>query len=164
MIAVVLMIAFTVAVGGIILPWLMGMMTSATTATGSSAEKQTFCGNSVLNVKEVYSSFGTNDTFNVTVSYDFGTQNLYNFNLTYVDNSGTSVTVQPKTGRNPNKTYSLSPGALYVFSLNLAASESDVAVAASLPGSSLRQVVVVGMCQDTYPVPGECKSGQVCMK
>ncbi len=164
MIATVLLIAFTVAVGGIISTWLTSLSNTATSTTTTVVEKTTLCSNSVLAIKEVTSVLSASaDTFNVTIAYDYGSENLYGFNLTFIDNSYSSATVQPVVSKNFNKTYPFKPGQYHVFNLDLSSS-GNVTTTASLPGTGLSRVVVIGMCQDTYPIQAECKASQSCMK
>jgi len=148
MIATVLLIAFTVAVGGILSIWLTSLTSTQTTTTGSAAEKQILCARSVLSVDEVYyntTSTGS-DIANVTVTYTYGTESLTNINVYVVDSSRNTT----------NKTQSgtMSPGDVKTFSITNA----------GWTGLTFQDVRVMAMCQTTYPVSGECKTGQACMK
>jgi hypothetical protein len=167
MIATVLLIAFTVAVGGILSMWLTTLTSTQTTTTGSAAEKQILCSRSVLTIDEVTSSlaFSTNNTFNVTVVYTYGTEDLYYFNLTFVDNLRNSITLTPKmsTSKNFNKTDPFQPGMMYVFSIVANDTSASVERTGNLTGTSLYSVRVRATCQDNYPILAECKSGQSCM-
>jgi len=145
MIAIVLLIAFTVAVGGILSIWLTTLTSTQTTTTGSAAEKQVLCARSVLEITEVYYEGPRNA--NVTVSYTYGTESLSNFNFFFVDDARNS----------DNKTASgtLTPGDSETFAITTLSALSS--------SGSLQSVRVIATCQDTYPVSGECKSGQSCM-
>lgn len=162
LIAAVLLIAFTVAVGGIISTWITTLTTTTTGVTQAAGEKQIKCATAVLDIVEVVSSLGATDSINTTVRYVYGEQDLYFFNLTFIDNIKSSVTVTPRIGVNYNKTTPFKPGMLTVFALNL--STTDVVVAAGLPGSALDRVSVLAKCQDTIPISDDCKSGESCMK
>jgi len=149
MIAIVLLIAFTVAVGGILSIWLTTLTSTQTTTTGSAAEKQVLCARSVLEITEVYYEGPRNA--NVTVSYTYGTESLSNFNFFFVDDARNSEnkTVAPSSGT------TLTPGDSDTFAI------TDLSTLSS--SGSLQSVRVIATCQDTYPVSGECKSGQSCM-
>jgi len=149
MISIVLLIAFTVAVGGILSLWLTTLASTQTTTTGTAAEKQVLCARSVLEVTEVYYKDPTKA--NVTVTYTYGTEVLTGFNVFFVDSARNS---QNATVLATNKT-TLSPGdsATFVFS-GLGSLSSS---------ASFQSVRVVAKCQDTYPISGECKAGQACM-
>ena len=163
LIAAVMLIAFTVSVGGIISVWLSTFTTTTTDITQEAGTKQIKCATSVLEVSEVVSNLSTTDSINTTIKYINGEQALYFFNLTFIDDTRTSVTVTPVIGKNFNKTSAFQPGMLTVFALNLS-NTNDVITAAALPGSSLLRVAIQSRCQDTVPIIAECKSGEPCMK
>ncbi len=162
LIAAILLIAFTVAVGGIISTWITTLTTTTTGITQAAGEKQVKCATAVFDIVEVVSSLGVTDSINTTIKYIYGEQDLYFFNLTFIDDIKSSVTVTPRIGINYNKTNPLKPGMLAVFALNL--STTDVIVAAGLPGNALGRVSVLAKCQDTIPITDDCKSGEPCMK
>jgi flagellin-like protein len=145
MIAIVLLIAFTVAVGGILSLWLTTLTSTQTTTTGSAAEKQILCARSVLEITEVY--YETPQNANVTVSYTYGTESLTSFNFFFVDAA--------RNSQNKTASGTLTPGDSETFAItsltNLASS------------GSYQLVRVIAMCQDAYPISSECKSGQSCM-
>jgi flagellin-like protein len=143
MIATVLLIAFTVAVGGILSLWLTSLTSTQTTTTGSAAEKQVLCARSVLSIDEV--DYSTTDDANVTVTYTYGTESLTNVNIYFVDSARASY--------NKTQTGTLSPGDTKAYAVS----------GSGLTGSTFQEVRIVAMCQATYPVSGECKSGQACM-
>ncbi len=170
MIAIVLLIAFTVAVGGILSLWLTTLTSTQTTTTGSAAEKQILCARSVLSIEEVtHSVIGSDNLVNVTVVYKYGDENLYNFTLTFIDNARNSFTLnQTRLSEivvqyNNSAGEQFSPGMMTVWSLNLTDAQSGETGADSLTGTSLQSVRVRALCQTNYPVSGECKSGQSCM-
>jgi hypothetical protein len=158
MIAIVLLIAFTVAVGGILSVWLTTLTSTQTTTTGSAAEKQILCARSVLQISEVTSNLSSSDYSNVTVIYEYGTENLYNFSITFVDNARNSATTNNTLTPQYNNSAGqyLSPGMMIVWQVT-------PAHGLSLGGSSLYSVRVRALCQEDYPISSECKSGQSCM-
>jgi len=169
MIATVLLIAFTVAVGGILSMWLSGLASTQTETTGAAANAEVLCGRTALRIKGV--TF-VNDTLgfdyaNVTVSYDYGTESLYNFSFTFIDTNRLSYTV-PASGlfgqgngtAQYNTTYPFSPGMLQSWNLNIT---SYSGATGSLTGATLKTVKVVALCQGNYPVSVQCDSGQSCM-
>jgi len=166
MIATVLLIAFTVAVGGILSIWLTSLTNTQTESTGTAAERQVLCARSVLGISEVTSKFGSGtDMFNITVVYNYGTEDLYYFNITFVDDMRNSLTVTPNigAGKNFNKTNPLQPGMMQVFNINTTDTTGSVERSGDLSGASLYSVRVRAICQENYPVVGECKAGQACL-
>ncbi len=168
MIAVVLLIAFTIAVGGLVSIWLSNLSSTTTTTTGAATEKQILCAPSVLTVSEVTYTPNTtsagSDAVNITVKYNYGTEDLYEFNITLRDNKKQAITVKPNS-TNYFKTSPFTPGSMVVWNILT----NDTATVETARGStdlndSLDLVRVSALCQDTYPVIGECKAGQACMK
>ncbi len=163
MIAVVLLIAFTVAVGGILSVWLTGLSATTTGVAGSATEKQTKCAIS-LRIPEVTYALGASvDQLNVTVEYIYGSEDLYFFNFTIIDDIKSSVTTSPVAGENYNKTTPFKPGNVRVFNLTITDS-IRVLVPQSLPGTKVDTVIATAKCQDTVTVSAECKSGSPCLK
>ncbi len=166
MIATVLLIAFTVAVAGIVGLWITTLTSTQTETTGSAAEKQVLCARSIITIDEVTSKFNTTsggDSFNVTVVYSYGTEDLYYFNITLIDNIRNSFTATPVNVTNFNKTNPFRPGDSNVFNINID-DRNTVEKTGDLLGTSLYLVRVIAKCQTNYPVSGECKSGQGCME
>ena len=148
MISVVLLIAFTVAVGGILSLWLTTLSSTQTTTTGSEAEKQILCARSVLEVTEA--TYGADaSTSNVTVTYKYGTETLTNFTFYFIDNTRNDAKIETESSN------TMVPGATNVSSF------ADTTLSG---GAYLQSVRVTALCQDTYPISGECKYGQSCMK
>ena len=82
MIAVVLLIAFTVAVGGILSVWLSTLSTTQTAIVSPGTEKQVRCAASALKVSQVRYPTGTGrSSVNVSVIYDSGTESLSNITV-----------------------------------------------------------------------------------
>ena len=143
MIAVVLLIAFTVAVGGILSAWMSSLAISQTTTVSSGTEKQVKCSSSLISIVEVRYPSGTGRGFvNVTVRYDSGTEVLSNYTAevsargSLQGNASTGI-VTPGEAR----TVSVSP--------------------ANFPPEL---VSVRALCRDTVPIVGECKVNDPCMK
>ena len=142
MIAVVLLIAFTVAVGGILSVWLSNLTTTQTTTVSSTTDKQVKCSASSLSVAEVRYPTGISNGFvNATVRYDSGTETLSNVT---VEVSGRG-SVQANTSVEP-----LNPGESRVVQVSPANYPPEV-------------VSARGFCRDNVPIIGSCKAGQPCM-
>lgn len=147
-IATVLIIAFTIAVGGIVALWLTTFSTTTTTTVGTSGEKQIKCVGSSISVKEVRYSTSDLTLVNVTVTHDIGTEQL--FNLTIEVSAGgmtnSSATVFTTT------TDPFGQGESYAANVN-----TNITMAPEY-------VRVRAFCQTTVAVVGECKAGEECMK
>ena len=142
MIAVVLLIAFTVSVGGILSVWLSTLSTTQTTIVSSGTEKQVRCSPSSISIVEVRYTSGTSNGFvNVTVRYDSGIETLSNI-TTEVSARGS---IQANTSTAP-----LSPGESRVVQVSPANYPPEI-------------VSARGFCQSTVSIIAECKSGQPCM-
>ena len=170
MIATVLLIAFTVAVGGILSMWLTSLASTQTETTGAAAEKQILCARSVLKIDEatfLQEAAGV-DSANVTVVYEYGTENLYNFSISFIDSNRLSYTITAAslatkvgmTQYNNTAGQQFTPGMMNAWNLNITSYSGS---ASTLTASSLKTVKVVALCQGTYPISAECNSGQSCM-
>lgn len=170
LIALVLIIAFTVAIAGIVSAFLTGLATTQVDVTGDAGEKQILCGRSVLELDEVTSVLNStvtgSDNANVTLVYTYGTEPLYNFTLIFVDDKRNAFTIN-QTSMNPQfhkGSASLQPGMMAVWNLNLTNISINQGGVDSLRGGALSSVRVRALCQDDYPVSGECKANWGCMK
>ncbi len=76
LIASILLIAFTVAVGGLVSLWISGYAKTQTTQVSQSSNDQIAC-TSVMSVS-TYNPIFANTSIGVRVSYDYGTLNLSN--------------------------------------------------------------------------------------
>ena len=171
MIATVLLIAFTVAVGGILSMWLTSLASTQTETTGAAAEKQILCARSVLKIDEVTylqeAATGV-DSANVTIVYEYGTENLYNFSISFIDSNRLSYTITAanlatKAGMaqyNNTAGQQFTPGMMNTWNLNITLYSGS---AGTLTASTLKTVKVVALCQGTYPISAECNSGYGCM-
>ncbi|MCX6820696.1 MAG: hypothetical protein NT016_01995, partial [Candidatus Aenigmarchaeota archaeon] len=103
-----------------------------------------------LVIKEV--DYSTTANANVTVGYNYGTENLTAINIYFVDSKRASA----------NKTFSgTNSGSMLPGDLKtLSATSTGLA---GLAGDSFQTVRVVAMCQGSYPISTECKTGQSCM-
>ena len=143
MIAVVLLIAFTVAVGGILSVWLSTLAQTQTSTVSSGTDKQVRCSASSLEILEVrYPTGSGTSAVNVTVRYSSGTETLANVTV--------EVTARGAIAQASN-TAAISPG------------ESKVVVVANA-NFPPEFVSAAGICQSTVSVTNECKTGQPCMK
>ncbi len=142
MIAVVLLIGFTVAVGGILSVWLSTLTTSQTTTVSSGTDKQVRCAASSLSIVEVRFPSGTANGFvNVTVRYDSGIETLAN--VTAEVSARGSVQANTSTA-------SLNPGESRVIQVSPANYPPEV-------------VSARGFCKSSVSIVAECKAGQPCM-
>jgi len=153
MIATVLLIAFTIAIGGILSVWLSGYTKTATTTVETTTEAEIKCASSILFVKEAkYST--TSNWITAIVSYEGGSEDLYNFTITVAKGGYfNTTTISTYTKTSPLK-------AGQIFAQNM--TSSDMSNIANLIPPDLVRVRAV--CQDTVSKIGECKSGQACMK
>jgi hypothetical protein len=101
----------------------------------------------VLVIKEV--DYFTTANANITIGYNYGTENLTAINVYFIDSRRASY----------NKTFSgTNSGSMLPGDLK------TLAVATTgMTGDSFQTVRAVAMCQGTYPISTECKSGQSCM-
>jgi flagellin-like protein len=109
MIAVILLIAFTVAIGGILSVWLTGLQQQQTTVTGEYAEKVAKCAGVSLNIKNITPILNNQITFQV--SHESGTYELTNVQVVVVYTDGGSTT----QNCNPTTLYS---GSICVATIN----------------------------------------------
>ena len=161
MIATVLLIAFTIAVGGILSVWLSNLTTSQTSTVSSSTDKQVKCSASALVIKEVRFNATIPCTLcnisgyvNTTIRYESGTEAL---------TPNITIDVIAKGVRNTSThVITLSPGQAYTNSTNVTTTQP--------PGTSSHilaippeLVRVRAFCQGSLAIVAECKSGQSCM-
>ena len=141
MIATVLLIAFTIAVGGILSVWLSNLTISQTTTVSSGTDKQVKCSASALRIAEVRYPTGVGrSSVNVSVIYDSGTESLSNITVEITARGITDLV---------NSTGTVTPG-----------EARPVNVTANYPPEV---VSARGFCQNTVPIVGTCKIGQPCM-
>ena len=144
LIAIVLLVGFTVAVAGIISVWITGTTRTQTEIIGEQADLQAKCVGSTLVVKEVRRSGGQ---VNVTYVLETGTESLRN------------VTVEATALGNTTKS-----GPFFAINATaLAPGESNSTSFNITPVGPLEIVRIRGLCQDKLPIIGECKLGRPCM-
>ena len=142
MIAVVLLIGFTVAIAGIISVWITGTTRTQTDIIGEQTILQSECVVSTLKVLEVRRSSGQ---VNVTYVLETGSEALSNITIE-------AIALGNTTRAGPfyiNSTFK--PGEGNATTLNIQ------------PIGPLEIVRVSGICKSKYPVSTECKSGKPCM-
>jgi flagellin-like protein len=146
MIAVVLLIAFTVAVGGIMSLWLTGYTTTTTGSVETASTNQTKCSGTYIDVISV-----ANKSILIT---NRGSQTIED--ITCYTANGTVLGIL-----NGGTSDDLSVGTMLSSSTwnSTAVNESDTGYISSY-GTS---VLCTGSCLN-IGVTGECKSGQTCWK
>ena len=152
LIAIVLLIAFTVAVGSLLSAWLGTLSGTQMEKTGEISEKQILCSRSVMDITQV--KFGT--ISNVTLRHTHGTEKLYNFTITFIDdamNSHTTPASNATPQYNDTDGQRFNPGSIAVWHIDTS----------SLTGSSLSSVHISALCQKDYPVSTKCEAGRSCM-
>ena len=147
LVATVLLIAFTIAIGGVLLVWFSSLTTTQTGTVGTSGEKLADCASSAVTIREARfnATPGSSGStlVNVTVSLIAGTEKVANFTV-YVTGKGITNSTSDNSTVVPGQT------------LSLQASVSVVVIPPEL-------VRVSGLCKNAVPIIAECKSGQACM-
>ncbi|MCD6371093.1 MAG: hypothetical protein J7L39_00050 [Candidatus Aenigmarchaeota archaeon] len=148
LIAAVLLIAFTVAVGGIISLWLTTFSRTTTTSVQTGTEKQIKCASTTLEINSVALSS------NKIVITNLGPQEVNLTSIILSDGFTTRVNYADRK---------LSPGASISLETN---STNYVEIPFNLTGSgahtNLKYVVVKGLCLEEVPVEAKCTSGETC--
>jgi len=124
MIAVILLIAFTVAIGGILSVWLTSVTSTKTSTAGSYAEKVAKCAGVSLAIENITPINNNQITFRV--SHESGTIPLTNVKIVVVYNDGTSTTL--------DCTDRLNPG--------------NICVNTSSNANNIKKARAIGMCLD----------------
>jgi len=144
LIAAVLLIAFTVAVGGIISLWLTSFSRTTTSAVQSSTEKQVKCASTVLEITSV----STSD--NKVVVTNLGPQNV----------TLTSIVLSDGSVSNFQTSVELAAGSSY--SINTTDSSVISPTIDFSAKSGLTWVKVKGLCLGEVPIEGTCNSDESC--
>ncbi len=149
LIATILLIAFTVAVGGIVSIWISGYSKTQTTQVTQTSNDQVTC-NSVISISTYNPTFN-NAAIGFRISYDYGTLNL------------TNPTVSLTCGTNTTNT---SVGTTIVPGQLIAGNISNTACTSL---TSISFVRVVANCTGpstgiNYTRTGDCSSGQTCIQ
>lgn len=133
MVATILLIAFTVGIGGIISVWMSGFTTSTTGTVEKAATNQTKCAGAWIKLDSVKSG---------TIMYSNpSTQNVSSIKLYYTDGTNV-VTVTPTTT-------ALAPGDAASYSATLGTNTS-----VSVKGLCLASVPIEGQCDNSEPCWG----------
>ena len=147
LIATVLLIAFTIAIGGVLLIWFSSLTNTQTQTVGTSSEKLADCAASAITIREArYNSTpgSAASTFvNVTISLVAGTQNIANLTVFVTGKGITNSTADNST---------ITPGSTITIRANVSSN--------AIPPEFVR---ASGICQSTVPIIAECKTGQACL-
>jgi flagellin-like protein len=135
MIAVILLIAFTVAIGAIVSVWITGFTRGLTTTTGTTAEKQAKCAGVYIGIEVKENTSATTNT-TVTLTNN-GPQPITNVRVLA---DGTNV-----------YNTSLQVGDVIIFYYNQS-------TFTTLPTA----IRATGFCLDEIYVEGKCSKGQAC--
>jgi hypothetical protein len=97
------------------------------------------------------------------VVYEYGTEDLYNFSIAFIDSNRNSYTVNrtsltPQYNNTAGKMFA--PGMMQTWNINITSYSANTE---TLTGATLQSVRVNALCQLSYPISAECKSGQSCM-
>jgi flagellin-like protein len=149
-VAAILLIALTVAVGGLLAVWFSTVTSSQTQTVSASAGQLAKCASSSLTINEVrYSSDGTSSLVNVTTS-SAGSQSLKNITISISGGGATSNSIRYYNASGEE----LPPGGVISASI-------DTTGGALVPPEI---VSVSGICQGQYAISTSCKSGESCMR
>jgi len=152
-VATVLLIALTVAVAGIIGTFITGTTKTQTETTREASDKLAKCGSVVLDIDEVKTNSSLNPV-NVTFTYVYGRENLYNFTVFIID-SGNRINSTSSLSPSYTEANPLTPGKTTFW--NISTTNWGLS-------GSLYSVRIVGLCQKDFPVSTSCDAGYSCMK
>jgi hypothetical protein len=119
MVAVVILIALTIIIGGILSVWFTSFIKPQLGGTEETMEKQQRCGASYLKILKVENDTGVagaeTDFFRITLDYKSGSEDLYNFVFSIAGATG--------VGKNESKIFTeanpMAPGTMYTFEVKL---------------------------------------------
>lgn len=149
-VAAILLIALTVAVGGLLAGWFSTLTSSQTQTVSATSEQLAKCASSSLSISEVrYSATGASRLVNVTTSSS-GTQYLKNITISISGGGATSNSIKYYNASGDD----LPPGGIFATSVNTTGG-------ALVPPEI---VSVSGICQNQYAISVSCKAGETCMK
>jgi flagellin-like protein len=146
LIATILLIAFTVAVGGIVSLWITGYSKTQTTQISQTSQDQIQCYNSVLSIKSVDWDA---PILRVTMGYDSGSLTLYN---PVVDSACGAIS-------NTNSSTfvsSITPGEIFVVQINM----SDCTTKPDF--LRIRLTCMGPTTQTNFTIATQCEKGQGC--
>jgi len=147
LVATVIVLAFTIAVAGIVGVFLTGFATTQTSAVGGGGQKLTQCAGSALKFEtvKVFCRTGAGTSWlNATVSYITGSKSLSNLSISF---SGGGFTQKIS-----NFTEFL-PGDFYAWTINLSS------YSVTCPVDSVR---VAGTCLNETLISTDCNKGDPC--
>jgi len=145
LIATVLLLAFTIAVAGIISIFFTGFTKQTTGAVSGQGQNLIACSSSNPVIDKVYYPLSASGS---SVNVTYSNPGLYNV---------TNITLYTAY---PNGTTFSFGGQIY---LNPSGTNSSVVVSGAPPAIAPTEVRVVGFCQGNQPVSGSCLTGQSCM-
>ncbi len=147
LIASVLLVAFTMAVGAIIINWITGFTQQQTTVVGQRGENQIKCGYSVLTVDNSEVNVVGN-VINVTVTYAGGTETLNITGFSVRDANGvtyTNTTILTNLAANETRNWAVGTQNKFV----------NYILTGTVPaGAAWSELRVTGLCQSQYAVTG----------
>jgi flagellin-like protein len=146
LIAAVLLIAFTVAIGGIVSVFFTSFTKQTTGSVGSQGQQLITCSGAVPSVDKVSYGSGGTGVMNVT----FSNPSIYNI---------TNVSVYTTFGN--GATFANGTASSGTWWLNPLGTNSTMVITIAGYGAPI-QVMVSGMC-GTSSVSGVCLTGQTCM-
>jgi len=164
LIAVVLLIAFTVAVGGILSVWLTTLSTQQTESTEEAYDKTIKCSHVPRATEVIFRGGASGDLCNITLEYLHATEPLYNFTITFIDSDRKSynipaINITPQYNNTAGQRFT--PGMISVWNLNITKYSGNLN---TLTAPSLQAIYVTAFCQVDYPVTAKCTAGDPCMK
>jgi flagellin-like protein len=148
MIATVLLIAFTIAVGGILSIWLTGYTRTTTEAVGGGTEAQIKCAASILSIKKVTNA--TDENVTILAEYSSGSESLTSVGCITIGDgkvSNKSTSVSPST--------TVNPGTTFYCSINSTAMGGPT-------NDKLERVRVTATCLGEIPITVDCTPGKTC--
>ena len=147
LVATVIVLAFTIAVAGIVGTFLTSFTTTQTGSVGGTGAGLTSCANSALQIKTAKVYCAGTKHLNVTVSYVTGKFSIANLTIT-VSSGGV-------TYRN-NSRAELTAGDLYQFSF------TDMATLSSSLSCPFAAIRVFGTCLNSTTIQVDCNKGDAC--
>lgn len=149
LIATVLLIAFVVAVGGLLSVWLSSLTSSQTETVEAGGDALAKCATTNIIIEQVkYASSGTPPLVNITVS-SIGSQVLKNLTMTVTGGGATTTSIKYFNATGSD----FQPGSVFSASLNTSGG-------ALLPPEL---VTASALCQNVRSVSDDCNSGDSCM-
>jgi len=140
LIATVLLIAFAVAVAGIISIWSTSLTSTQTKQIGNQSKGQTVCARAIVIDDVKVPSLGGGQYLNVTY-HNVGDQSI----------SGVYIDIRNRSAINSTKATSLGPGDITFVSIGGQSNQTDL-------------VRVRGLCASSIVVSDECAPSDLCWK